>query len=491
MKKILLSLIVMAWLNSANSQSFYEALRYSQAFAGGTARGLGSGSAFGALGADYTSVGINPGGLGVYRNSEFFISVNFNNTKSTSNFNNTGEQIKLNLHPANYGIVLNKMFIDKNGNQYKGKWIGMNFAIGMNRIANFNSKRFYENSYNAQSILPLFASDLNGLSPGKINYNNAGFEQVLAYTTYLVNPDFSDSTLYNSVTDNQAINKQISVSTSGRIDELSFAIATNFDEKLFFGGTLGIPIINYNEDIQYNEFDLDKDVDGFNSFELNRKIQTTGAGLNLKLGAIYRVNDWIRLGASLHTPSYLGLKDSYNASIYADLDSLSYSDKSPDGKFNYNLLTPWKAIGSFAFMIKKYGFLSIDYEYSDFRKARYNFSNEYQSYESKLNKSISNNLNISHTIRAGAEAVIKDFRLRGGYNYSKSPLASSLQNTISDDDRAMQSISGGLGYRGKKFNLDFAFIRTITDNSVMLSNNIVSADRLSRNNYVMTFGYRF
>jgi len=492
MKKLLLSLWVVSWISVAKAQNFYEALRYSQTQPGGTARGLATGSAFGALGGDYTSVGINPGGLGIYRNSEFFISLNINNTVSQSNFGNSSSESKVNFHPASYGMVYSLKFADTKKSVKNAKWIGMNFAVGMNRIANFNSERHYENYNDAESLLPILASELNGLNPDEVNYENASFESVLAYATYLVNPTFFDSTLYNSVTDGQEIGKMVSVNTRGRMDELALAAAANYNDKLYFGATLGIPFVNYEEDIFYTEFDKDNANDGFDNFHLDHRLRTWGSGVNLKLGAVYRASDWVRIGAALHTPTLLGLNDNYFAYMESDIDTVDYADQSPDGRYNYRIITPLKAVGSLAFIIKQNGFISVDYEYADFSKSHYNLQNGYQSYETTLNNSINSSLNATHTVRVGAEAVIKkDFRLRAGYNYSTNPLSTTIQNAVPEDDRTYQSFSGGAGYRGKKFNLDFAYVRSTTDNSVMLANTIVSADKLTRNNYVLTFGIRF
>jgi hypothetical protein len=53
------------FLNQA--QDLADALRYSNLSVSGTARAGAMGNAFGALGGDFTSAGINPAGIGVYR----------------------------------------------------------------------------------------------------------------------------------------------------------------------------------------------------------------------------------------------------------------------------------------------------------------------------------------------------------------------------------------------------------------------------------------
>ena len=44
----------------SNAQSTADALRYSETSLGGTARGIGIAGAYGSLGGDFTSIGVNP-----------------------------------------------------------------------------------------------------------------------------------------------------------------------------------------------------------------------------------------------------------------------------------------------------------------------------------------------------------------------------------------------------------------------------------------------
>ncbi len=60
------------------AQNEIDALRYSQTGFGSTARSLAMGGAFGAPGADYSSLMINHAGIGVYKISEFTYSIVFN-----------------------------------------------------------------------------------------------------------------------------------------------------------------------------------------------------------------------------------------------------------------------------------------------------------------------------------------------------------------------------------------------------------------------------
>ena len=69
------------------AQNETDALRYSQVYYSGTARATAMGGSFGALGSDFSSLSINPAGIGIYQKSEISItpSVYFTVLKSTFN----------------------------------------------------------------------------------------------------------------------------------------------------------------------------------------------------------------------------------------------------------------------------------------------------------------------------------------------------------------------------------------------------------------------
>lgn len=69
------------------AQGELDAYKYSQNDVTGTARYLGMGGAFGALGGDISAMSSNPAGLGVYRSSEVVTSLSLSSIKTNSNWN--------------------------------------------------------------------------------------------------------------------------------------------------------------------------------------------------------------------------------------------------------------------------------------------------------------------------------------------------------------------------------------------------------------------
>jgi len=135
MKRILIisSLLLSAYLLQA--QYAEDALRYSQIYYQGTARNMATGSALGAMGADFSTLSSNPAGLGMYRGGEFSITPEIFNRKITSTYNGTtSEDARTNFDLSNVGLVTSKN-ISRGGNG----WKYFNFGFGMNRLNNYNS----------------------------------------------------------------------------------------------------------------------------------------------------------------------------------------------------------------------------------------------------------------------------------------------------------------------------------------------------------------
>jgi hypothetical protein len=75
MKKLILLTGILCAAGTINAQTHADALRYSQHYLSGTtARSVGMGGAFGALGGDFSTLSTNPAGIAVYRGSELTFS---------------------------------------------------------------------------------------------------------------------------------------------------------------------------------------------------------------------------------------------------------------------------------------------------------------------------------------------------------------------------------------------------------------------------------
>lgn len=108
MKKIVCLVASVLFLSGASAfaQGEMDAYKYSLGDLNGTARYLGMGGAFGALGGDASAMSSNPAGLGIYRSSEVVGTLSLSSIDTKSNWNgNVSKDDKSKLSFDNFSYV--------------------------------------------------------------------------------------------------------------------------------------------------------------------------------------------------------------------------------------------------------------------------------------------------------------------------------------------------------------------------------------------------
>jgi hypothetical protein len=490
MKQSILIFFVCLFGTAISAQNATDALRYAYTTVGGTARTVGVGGAMGAIGGDFAAASTNPAGIGTYRASELVFSPGYYlstvnslllNDKSTA----ANNQLKTNFHIDNLGVVLDMQPGQRN-------WKTANLALGYNRIANFN-ETFYFEGVSKGSIADRFV----GLAQGKIPNDLNEFDAVLAYEAGAIYHPSTDNKVYtNDFIGNPDVKKSQTVATTGSMNELVFSVGGNYREKLNVGITLSAPIIEYKEVRTYNESDVTSKIPEFDKLKYVQTLSTSGGGVQLKLGAIYKVAQNVRLGAAVHTPTVLAFKDFYANEIeYSFTDakgSQTIPSKSPDGEFEYQIYTPWKYMGNGAFFFNKFGFLTADVEYVNYGGARLDFTTnntgtEYKDLENSANAVISSTLGSALNVRMGAEYALGSVRFRGGYNMYGSPYAKS--------STPRTGFSAGIGLREQSFFIDAAYTSGIVKDTyipyAVNTNQQEVSNSAKRSLILVTLGYKF
>lgn len=472
---------VLCLLNITKSQNEIEALRYSQMYWGGTARFLGSGGAFGAVGADPSAISTNPASMGIYKKSEMSFSPSIHYSKAMAEYNGmSAEDFKYNFNISNLGVVLSGKIGATNSET--PQWKYMQFGFGINRLANYNNNTVIEGFNDKNSLMTQYRDYANGNMPDNLNT----FDTWLAYETYLLDPIDTINFLYSSPVENGGVQQRKTINTKGSMNEWYFALSGNYDDKLFIGATLGLPYFSYKESSQYEEDDINDTINGFKNFIINDNLTTNGSGVNLKVGFLYRPIEFFRFGAAVHTPTFFyKISDSFTRDIKSNVNGISYDIKSDVLDYKYEINTPLRLMGNMAFVFKNYGFIGLDYEFVDYSSARlrssdYNFFNE--------NNNVKNNYQAQHVIRAGGELNLSPMALRVGYAYYTNPYKSSI------NDASRSSISGGIGFRSESVYLDFAYIYSmLKEDYYLYSPQYVNAanQQFLQSNFVLTMGVRF
>lgn len=485
------------------AQDETDALRFSNTTAYTTARSMGIGGAVGALGADFSSLSINPAGIGVYRRSEFTFtpSVKINKSNSAYMGNATADAAsRFNIN--NLGVVFTST---AEGKRYeRSKWKAASFGFGINRIADFNRNYTYSGysnlAGNGTSGAEVFSIDANNYPNDTTNLSTlAG----LGYTAFLIGYDSLGAfpvTFYTP-----GINQQRIVNQRGGMNDIAISFGGNYDEKLMLGATLGIPVIRFKRDITYQESDATTNMNNyFDRFTYTERLTTKGTGINLKLGAIYKPVEWFRVGLALHTPTYFSLKDEQDRSLETYTEgfkaALGYGGGSatkvdaPTYIQEYTYFSPWRAALSVAGIIGKYGFISADYEYVDYASQRFAFQElSKKDYETFINKTIKNTYQGVSVLRLGLEGRIEMFSLRVGFGYMGSP----YKNTAINGEQT--TVSAGVGFRFDDMFFDLGYVRNLNESQeqpyVLNYKTPIAAPtavtKYTLNNVAFTFGVKF
>ena len=97
----------------------------------GTARAMAMAGAFTSLGADLSSMSINPAGLGMYRHSDISITPMMSFARSKTNAPEYGRNSRDRFSMANIGVAINAY-------EGSGSLVSLNIGFGYNRLADFN-----------------------------------------------------------------------------------------------------------------------------------------------------------------------------------------------------------------------------------------------------------------------------------------------------------------------------------------------------------------
>jgi hypothetical protein len=482
MKRIIICAAAIMITMAAYAQNDVDALRFSMIGFGGTARYISMGGAFGAIGADFSTLSTNPAGIGAYRKNEFTFTPSIYTGKTESTYNgNTSEDLKYNFNFSNLGMV----YSFKTHNDDREGWKSVNFGFGLNRYNNFHNRIDIEGTNNENSLMDVYVANANGNAPADLGQ----FDTQLAYYTWLIDT-LPGGTDYFSYIPKGVLTQRKSIETFGAMQEMVFTLGANYNDKLFIGGTFGFPHIRYHELSTYKETDVADTLANFNSFTFNEDITTTGTGFNFKFGLIYIPIDVdiikVKIGAAVHTPTFYAMNENWSSKMSSSFDNGdNFSEESPNGEFNFQLTTPMRAIGSIAVQIGKYGTIGADYEFVDYSEARLRAS-DYKFFDE--NDNIQNKYTAQNNIRLGAEAALGLFSLRGGYAIYGSPYKSGI------NDGKKTVISGGFGIIDKGYFIDFAYAYSISNEDYYLYQytglNPASLKKTS-NNFLITLGFRF
>jgi len=479
MKKALFILVVSTVYISSLAQEPVDALKFSWYTPGGSARTKAVGGAMGSLGGDITATFVNPAGLAFYKTGDFIFSPLYEFGKTKSTYLSRTEQDKTSRFSwGTTGFVVG-------GGDNRGNVRNVAFSIALNRTADFNSDVLYRGANNQSSFSQKFVEQLNKSgerNPSNVEYNFPLGASLLYNTHWIDSVHNSSGGIDHFITNapvGSGLYQQYTGHTNGSIYDIALGLAANFNDKFMLGGSIGIPLLNYNRETEFLEADATTNPNNaFNYGIFADNLHTSGVGLNAKLGLIYKPAEFWRVGLAFHSPSFFTLTDKYYADVTLNddvADDQSWHDHSKSymndqtSDFKYDLMTPYRVIRSISYVIreiedvtKQRGFVTADVEYVNYKASSFSPDDEVnateadKNYLKQLNTAIDNAYKGAFNFRVGGELKFTTVMFRLGAAYYGNPY-----KDIHGEKGSKLDVSGGLGYRNKGFFVDLTYVHAI------------------------------
>lgn len=515
MKKITYILIALLFVSvGVQAQGQMDALRFSQSDMFGTARALGMGGAFGALGGDQTGVSINPAGIAIYRSSEVVGTFQLM-TNTARVFDETARRSSFNM--PNFGFV--GYFPIRN---HVMPFI--NVGLTYNQTQSFN-RRVSASGSPRHSLLNYIADRSFGLSDFDLQFRD-GYDpfrsqpwlSVLAFNGWLIDPS-ADGHWFPVDTRGERIANEIQMRERGFIDNFGITLGTTISNVLSVGASLSVTSVSYRVDSEYRET-----FGGRGGYTLENMLTTDGSGIGGRFGLIFRPVHELRLGVSYHTSTRFSLIETFSAAMADEMSQFvtdpAYSPGRTDSQIfsnEFDLRTPDKWVFSAAAVLGDL-ILSVDYEITDFNQMRllpaphFRLPSDWFELD---NKYIQEDFTSAATLRLGLDyRITPQFSVRAGYVWQQNPNNQSFinngnpwlagSNTIFVIDGDANMFTAGFGYRfNRNFFMDFALAyRTQTNQlfgfpNILFDDGAIAVDASPfemRNTSIrgmVTFGYRF
>ena len=446
---------------------------YSGSNFGGTAKFNSMAGSMGALGGDLSAITVNPAGTGVFITGDVSATLAVQGNKNNSNL--FGKSFESSYNNTNLGQVGGVVSFETNSNS---PWQFVNLAF----------------NYSTKNLEDYVQTPGNSSIKEAVQYDSGG-------TTV------NDFLVYNG----HAYDR------TGTASNLNVSLGGNYENKIYVGAGLNFKTaeLEQSDFFQYQLQNLEEYAYYQKQYSPYRE---SSNGFSASVGIIGKINNNIRLGVAVESPTFWNLTRTYTEYGFNSSDNVVYGIYDETRK----LTTPMKLTLSGAVVASKNFAVNVDYTLG-VTKPKYKVEG---SPEKRLNDYFSSDYKNTSDLRIGAEYRVAGFRLRGGYGLEASPFdASSLKSFNSTGTSGTnsysslflgkrQTLAGGLGYDFKSFYVD-AGVQNITatyDNpffggeyavtanngfsvingdGVDNSTSIVSEVKNTKTNFFVTVGWKF
>ena len=332
----------------------------------GTARYVGMGGAMEALGADISTIGTNPAGIGLFRHSTANLTFGLVSQQDAPDIDGTDK-----THAS----------FDQAGFVYSmrtGRNSFLNFAFNYTKDRDFNQLLNPTGMTNGSSQSEITAAkgyqgvfNYDISKDGVINSNSLKFTQLdYLYSNLMCYGEDKEGGYWRHFP-KQVYDMQ--KKQWGYVGKYDLNISGNIKDRVYLGATVGIHDVHFNSVADYLEMASDGE-SYINSIEENT---ITGTGFDIKAGVIFRpvAESPFRIGLSVATPTFYSLtmsnytelyfeqnvEENGNIVTYKDGNGVSYD-------YDFRLNTPWRFGASLGHTVGNMLALGVSYEFADYGK---------------------------------------------------------------------------------------------------------------------------
>ena len=399
---------------------------YSGSNFGGTAKFNSMAGSMGALGGDLSAITVNPAGTGVFITGDVSATLAVQGNKNNSNL--FGKSFESSYNNTNLGQVGGVVSFETNSNS---PWQFVNLAF----------------NYSTKNLEDYVQTPGNRSIKEAVQYESGG-------------ATVNDFLVYNG----HAYDR------TGTASNLNVSLGGNYENKIYVGAGLNFKTaeLEQSDFFQYQLQNLGEYAYYQKQYSPYRE---SSNGFSASVGIIGKINNNIRLGVAVESPTFWNLTRTYTE--YSNYSNGIYYDIYDETR---KLTTPMKLTLSGAVVASKNFAINVDYTLG-VTKPKYKdpgeFPNGDPSPEKQLNDYFSSDYKNTSDLRIGAEYRVAGFRLRGGYGLEASPFKNSsilaYNSTGVSGSYGLNSpyvgkretLAGGLGYDFKAFYID-AGIQSIT-----------------------------
>lgn len=393
---------------------------YSGSNFGGTAKFNSMAGSMGALGGDLSAITVNPAGTGVFITGDVSATLAVQGNKNNSNL--FGKSFESSYNNTNLGQVGGVVSFETNSNS---PWQFVNLAF----------------NYSTKNLEDYVQTPGNSSIKEAVQYDSGG-------------ATVNDFLVYNG----HAYDR------TGTASNLNVSLGGNYENKIYIGAGLNFKTAEL-EQSDFFQYQLQNLGEYANYHKQYTPYRESSNGFSASVGIIGKINNNIRLGAAIESPTFWNLTRTYTEYGFNSNNNV-ISDIFDETR---RLTTPMKLTLSGALVASKNFAVNIDYTLG-VTKPKYKVEG---SAEQQLNDYFSSDYKNTSDLRIGAEYRVAGFRLRGGYGLEASPFKNSsilaYNSTGVSGSYGLNSpyvgkretLAGGLGYDFKSFYID-AGIQSIT-----------------------------